>query len=213
VRIYYTLHLLCTAERYVSVDRYEFDEEYLRRLREGDPSAEEHFAAYFGELLLIKLRARLHCRHLIEDIQQETLLRVVRALRQGGGLEQAGCLGAFVNSVCNHVLSEYRSDETRLNLIRAGLHDSAGNRCGSEGGLPAVECRRDVERMLAALSDKDRTLLRMVVLEDRDLSEVCRRFGVNEAYVRVMVHRAKLRLRKRFVERLKPAPPGALQQK
>jgi RNA polymerase sigma-70 factor (ECF subfamily) len=195
------------------VDRYEFDEEYLRRLREGDPSAEEHFAAYFGELLLIKLRARLHCRHLIEDIQQETLLRVVRALRQGGGLEQAGCLGAFVNSVCNHVLSEYRSDETRLNLIRAGLHDSAGNRCGSEGGLPAVECRRDVERMLAALSDKDRTLLRMVVLEDRDLSEVCRRFGVNEAYVRVMVHRAKLRLRKRFVERLKPAPPGALQQK
>lgn len=197
----------------MSVDRYEFDEEYLRRLREGDPSAEEHFAAYFGELLLIKLRARLHCRHLIEDIQQETLLRVVRALRQGGGLEQAGCLGAFVNSVCNHVLSEYRSDETRLNLIRAGLHDSAGNRCGSEGGLPAVECRRDVERMLAALSDKDRTLLRMVVLEDRDLSEVCRRFGVNEAYVRVMVHRAKLRLRKRFVERLKPAPPGALQQK
>lgn len=197
----------------MSVDRYEFDEEYLRRLREGDPSAEEHFAAYFGELLLIKLRARLHCRHLIEDIQQETLLRVVRALRQGGGLEQAGCLGAFVNSVCNHVLSEYRSDETRLNLIRAGLHDSAGNRCGSEGGLPAVECRRDVERMLAALSDKDRTLLRMVVLEDRDLSEVCRRFGVNEAYVRVMVHRAKLRLRKRFVERLKPAPPGAVQQK
>lgn len=197
----------------MSVDRYEFDEEYLRRLREGDPSAEEHFAAYFGELLLIKLRARLHCRHLIEDIQQETLLRVVQALRQRGGLEQAGCLGAFVNSVCNHVLSEYRSDETRLNLIRAGLHDAAGNRCGSEGGLPAVECRRDVQRMLAALSKKDRDLLTMVVLEERELSEVCRQFGVNEVYARVLLHRAKLRLRKRFAERWKAVPPGALQQK
>ena len=197
----------------MSVDRYEFDEEYLRRLREGDPSAEEHFAAYFGELLLIKLRARRHCRHLIEDIQQETLLRVVRALRQEGGLEQAGCLGAFVNSVCNHVLSEYRADETRLNLIRAGLHDSTGERCGSEGGLTAVECRRDVQRMLAALSKKDRALLTMVVLEERDLSEVCRQFGVSEVYARVLLHRAKLRLRKRFAERWKAVPPGALQQK
>ena len=39
--------------------RASFDSEYVRRLKEGDHATEQHFTSYFGELLLIKLRARM----------------------------------------------------------------------------------------------------------------------------------------------------------
>lgn len=37
-----------------------FDESYVERLRAGDFRTQEHFVAYFSELLQLKLRSRLH---------------------------------------------------------------------------------------------------------------------------------------------------------
>jgi len=61
-----------------------FDDDYLRRLRDGDSQVEQHFASYFGELILLKLRRRVRTRQLMEDIRQETLCRVLRATRAAG---------------------------------------------------------------------------------------------------------------------------------
>jgi hypothetical protein len=36
-----------------------FDKDYIRRLAEGYLLVQDHFAAYFGELLYIKLRSRV----------------------------------------------------------------------------------------------------------------------------------------------------------
>src|SRR5437899_882321 len=58
-----------------------FDAEYVRRLTGGDPNVEQHFYAYFGELLHIKLRGKVRSPQLIEDVRQETFLRVLRNLR------------------------------------------------------------------------------------------------------------------------------------
>ena len=44
---------------------------------------------------------------MIEDIRQETFLRVLVTLRRKHGLEHPERLGAFVNSVCNNVFLEY----------------------------------------------------------------------------------------------------------
>jgi len=44
------------------------------------------------------------------SFRQETFVRVMKALRQPGGIQSAGGFGAFVNRVCNNVLFEmYRS--------------------------------------------------------------------------------------------------------
>ena len=94
---------------------HSFDEDYLRRLTEGDAVVESHFTAYFGELLSLKLRVRIRSPQLIEDIRQETLLRVLQTLRKKGGVEHPERFGAFVSSVCNNVLME---------MVRADLrHD------------------------------------------------------------------------------------------
>jgi RNA polymerase sigma-70 factor (ECF subfamily) len=50
-------------------------------LKDGDPETERHFTTYFGDLLLIKLRARLRNTQTIEDIRQETFLRVLSTLK------------------------------------------------------------------------------------------------------------------------------------
>jgi len=113
--------------------RFEFDRAYLDRLAARDPDTERHFTRYFGDLLAIKLRSRLRSPALIEDARQETFLRVLKALRQPGGIQSPGGFGAFVNSVCNNVLFEmYRSHSRTTPLEEeVGAHtvDHRQRRC------------------------------------------------------------------------------------
>jgi len=83
---------------------YAFDASYIEGLRAGDAHIEEHFVDYFSELIRIKLRSRLNSKEAIEDVKQETFVRVLRLLRGQGGLKHPERLGPFVNSVCNNVL-------------------------------------------------------------------------------------------------------------
>ena len=90
-----------------------FDAQYVQRLKEGDAVVEDHFAAYFTKVLVLKLRTRLRSPELIEDIRQETLLRVLQILRKKGGVEHPERFGAFVNSISNNVLMEFCRSEKR----------------------------------------------------------------------------------------------------
>ena len=96
------------------VEFYSFDDSYLQRLREHDFQTEQHFVAYFSKLILIKLRSRVRSSSAIDDIRQETFVRVLKVVRAEGGVRNAERLGGFVNSVCNNVLQEfYRSFRPR----------------------------------------------------------------------------------------------------
>ena len=55
--------------------------------------------------------------------------------------------------------------------------------------------RYTIETVLDELSAKDSEILRMLFLQDCDKADLCRRFGVTEDYVRVLLHRAKSRFR------------------
>jgi RNA polymerase sigma-70 factor (ECF subfamily) len=83
------------------------DRKYVDRLRNRDPETEAHFTRYFGDLLRIKLRARLRSAQLIDDLRQETFLRVLTALRKSDGIEHPERLGAFVNAVCDNLLYSF----------------------------------------------------------------------------------------------------------
>src|SRR5438876_3302664 len=91
---------------------YSFDRDYLRRLASCDAVVEQHFCAYFGNLLLLKLRVRIRSVQLIEDIRQETLLRVLQIVRRNG-VEHPERFSAFVSAVCNNVMLELVRGETR----------------------------------------------------------------------------------------------------
>ena len=61
------------------MELYSFDDDYVRRLREGDRWTEAHFLRYFGDLMLVKLRGRVRTMSRLEDIRQEVFLRIVQA--------------------------------------------------------------------------------------------------------------------------------------
>jgi RNA polymerase sigma-70 factor, ECF subfamily len=174
---------------------FAFDEAYVGRLREGDPSTESHFVAYFSQLIQIKLRARYLAPEVIEDLKQETFIRVIRSLRSDGGIRQGDRLGPFVNSVCNHVLLEhYRSGSKNVPLESDHLElpDKALN---LETLAISAETQRMVRSVLSQLPRRDQAILRSVFLEEMDKDDVCQRFGVGRDYLRVLLYRAKEKFR------------------
>jgi RNA polymerase sigma-70 factor (ECF subfamily) len=178
------------------VQLYEFDDEYVRRLRDGDRWTEDHFVRYFNELLLIKLRSRLRSIEQIDDVRQEVFVRVMRTLRTAEGVRDGRKLGAFVNSVCNNVLLEtYRSGKRTDQLDDASYAEVADKSIGADEALATTETRARVRKILDQLQPRDAQILRALFLEDRDKDEICSAFGVDRNYLRVLVHRAKEKFR------------------
>lgn len=176
------------------MDRFSFDGGYVARLQDGDAATQRHFTSYFGDLLRIKLAARVRSAALVEDARQETFLRVFAALRQGK-LQQPERLGAFVNSVCNNVILELFRTEGRHPPIDNDTPEPLDHREDPEQHFVTKQNQEQVERLLALLPAKDRDLLMQVFWQERGRDEICREFGVDRNYLRVLVHRAKSRVR------------------
>ena len=175
-----------------------FDAEYVQRLKEGDAVVEDHFAAYFTKVLVLKLRTRLRSPELIEDIRQETLLRVLQILRKKGGVEHPERFGAFVNSISNNVLMEFCRSEKRHDPMDEHMSEPEDTTVNMDAPLINFDTRREVQQVLDELPEKDRRLLAAVYLQELDKSEICRRQKVDPDYLRVLLHRAKGRFRKAY---------------
>jgi RNA polymerase sigma-70 factor, ECF subfamily len=179
-----------------------FDTAYLERLRSGDLRTEQHFAAYFGALIQIKLRSRNRSPEDIEDIRQETFIRVFKALRSDGGIREPEKLGPFVNSVCNHVRNEFYRVNQRAGSVEdeTAAMDYPDPRPDALHQVIALDRRGLVREVVDELPERDRRILRAVILEDRDKDDVCREEGINREYLRVLQHRALILFKKKYLE-------------
>jgi len=173
------------------MDFFAFDKAYVERLRDGDPPTEHHFVAYFEHLLRIKLRARMLANDRVEDLRQETFIRVIAALRREGGVRQPERFGAFVNSICNNVLLEYYRTSARNQPMEDSHLEIPDKVLDLEGMLVTKQSSERVRRILDGMPRRDRDLLRAIFLEEKDKDVVCREFGVDRDYLRVLLHRAK----------------------
>ena len=173
------------------LDFHQFNEKYLHGLRAQDVTTQDHFVSYFSRILQNKLRRRLACPEHIKDVQQETLLRAWAAVRAEGGIRQPERFGAFVTSVCNNILRESYRSRARVRAIDDLQVDPTDPSLAPDGALLAEETRKQVQKVLAKLSAKDRKILAAVFFEQRDKDEVCRELGVSRDYLRVLLHRAK----------------------
>ena len=191
----------------VFLELFPFDKPYVDRLRAGDPCTEQHFASYFGQILDIMLRARYLSPERIDDVRQETLVRVIATLRQEGGIRQPERFGAFVNSVCKNVLREHSRDWQRTQPINQDHLEPPDKVVDLEGVLISHETKDKVREILAEMKQRDRDLLRSIFLEEKGKDEICREFGVDREYLRVLLYRAKERFRLSFQQGL-PNLPG-----
>ncbi len=179
-----------------------FDADYLEALRAGDPRTEEHFVCYFTELLQLKLRSRLRSPQAVEDVRQETFARVLITIRKKDGLRQPERLGPFVNTVCNNVLLEhYRQSSRSDSLDEEGAPEPRARGASVLDAVASKQMEEQVREVLGGLPEHDRSLLKAVFLDERDREEVCREFGVDRDYLRVLLHRAKHVFKAAYVKR------------
>ena len=166
--------------------------------------------AYFSELIQLKLRSRLHSPQAIEDVRQETFTRVFAALRDGK-IRQPERIGAFVNSMCNNVLLEqYRASSRASSLEDEEQQDFPAVTVDVLGAIAAKQMAEQIREILEEMPERDRRLLREVFLEERDKDEVCRDFGVDRDYLRVLLHRAKQLFKSLYLKNMAARPPGTV---
>ena len=177
------------------LEHVEFDARYLARLKDGDVRTEEHFTAYFSNVIWLKLRNRVRSRHLIDEIRQETFTRVINYLKSPKTIQYPERFGGFVLSVCNNVMLEVLRAESQLRPSGDKRPEPQDERVRVEDDIVTEERKRMVREVLAELSKKDRALLKMVFLEEGDREAISRQFGVDTDYLRVLLHSAKERFR------------------
>ena len=173
------------------MDFFAFDNAYVERLRNRDPATEHHFFVYFDNLLQIKLRARAIRSDKVEDLKQETFIRVIAAVRKEGGVRQPERFGAFVNSICNNVLLEYYRSLRKNQQIDATQEEIPSKAPDLEAMMVSKQRSERVRKTLSGLPARDCELFWALFWEEKDRHTVCRDIGADRNYLRVLLHRAK----------------------
>ncbi len=172
-----------------TVPFYTFDEDYLKRFRASDPETTSHFYGYFTQMLHTKLRNRGLPQHVIDDLVQETFLRALRTIMADKVRVPAG-LGAYMSGVCKNVLHEHRRDQHRSESMNGDDYDIADEAADLHRLFVLEENKTRVWNVLARMKPRDRAFLTAAIIEDRDKDEICREYGVDRDYLRVLLHRA-----------------------
>lgn len=191
-----TVYLLSKEKK--NVLENPFNGEYLRRLRNREAETSEHFYAYFKQRLQIKLRARRIREADVQDIMQETLLCVLRAI-DNDTIRTAEAFGGYVSGVCDNLLKDFFNgclsrEQLRVDVDEIDLSDPTP---GIETDILRRERQELVQAILDDMSPKNRNLLRAKIFEELSNDEMCARFGASSPdTVRVMLCRARKRFAK-----------------
>jgi RNA polymerase sigma-70 factor (ECF subfamily) len=172
-----------------------FDDNYLCALRDRNPDAENFLISHFSRPVQLKLRARLRSPDLVQDADQETFLRVLKYFRSGKTLDNPASLPGFVHSVCHNISLEFLRAHTRHDQMAPALPDPEDPRLTPESRMVTEERKELVAKVLEEMPERDRLLLRRVFLDEEDKDVVCQEFHVDRAYLRVLVHRARVRFK------------------
>jgi RNA polymerase sigma-70 factor, ECF subfamily len=177
------------------LDRYPFDAEYLRRLREGDPVTTTHFIDYFTERLTLKLWKRRYNEADREDIIQETFKRFYEKLHSSNGIQSPDKLGAYVFAICDNFSHEhYRIESKKQQLDDDCVNIPALDPTAEQMWIRGEEAA-EVRRTLALMRAADAKLLVDVFVRKRPKDEVCKDARSTRGNLRVKLHRAIARFR------------------
>ena len=101
-----------------------------------------------------------------------------------------------MNSVCNNVLFEmYRSLKKTVPVSEDAPEQADVEADDAESALMRTENTERLRQALHALPQKEQDLLRWWFLEERDKDEICRRLEIDRGYLRVLLFRARAKLR------------------
>jgi len=156
----------------------------------GDRAAYEDLLAVLSGYLRGHFRRRLGAGAAdVEDLVQETLLAI--HLKRGV-YDPAQPFTPWIWAIARYKLLDHFR---RVGARRAIALDEAGELFSVENTEEGA-VRRDVERLLATLSPRQRSLMRDVKLTGLSMREAAAKAGMSVSAVKVSVHRGMKRLEK-----------------
>ena len=192
-------------------NRCEFDESYLRALKGRDEAAESQLINSLGPRIRMVLRSHMKSWDRAADAYQETFLRVFTYLRSDKTLDSPGSLPGFVLAVSRNVAFEHLRACYRQDQFPEDMAEPTDMTPGPEDRFVTEERKLIVRRVLNELSKRDRDLLCLLLAEE-DPDKLCRDFGVDRGYLRVLLYRARLRFRKVLERHRGRTAPGRVRR-
>ena len=167
----------------------------VEKVRAGDEAAEARVAEVFSPAIKAMARARSRGGTDPQDVCQDVLIAVIRALRDGQ-LREAGRLAAFVAGVARNVIN------TEIRSRRSRPAEALDETAAPVADLREEMARRDRTRMLRAalaeVSDADRQILVLTLVHGLKSGEVADRLALEPQVVRARKSRALRRLTERL---------------
>lgn len=171
------------------------DAELARRIAAAgdatDPAAEtELYRRLAPRVRLYGLR-HLRDPHAAHDLVQQVLLTTLERLRKGE-LREPDKIASFVLGMCRMTVLEIRRGAWR----REQLLEEWGDQTEAyEAPEPLVLDPARLAKCLEALAERERSVVALSFLADRDGDEVAKDLGLSAGNVRVIRHRALGKLR------------------
>ena len=143
----------------------------------------------FGQRIYYVALRKLRSRAAAEDVRNETLVRVIAALR-AGQLRTPEALPGFVLGIARNVILEEQRKGARADAL--GDRDFAFD---AEQPLVDHTVRRAIDSTLARLKPREREVLRLTYYEELSKEEISERLGSIPERVRLVKSRALARFR------------------
>jgi len=162
-----------------------------------------------GDYLYRYAMSRLHNEELAADMLQETLLAAWKGHKnfKGDSTIRTWLVGILKHKIIDHIRKEIRD----RNLTDAVEHDPTSAYFNSDGSWsdaprswkenPEDLCRSDqfhdvLDSCIGKLPEKQQLIFRMRELSGDDTETVCKTCDITSTHVHVLLHRARLGLRK-----------------
>ena len=133
----------------------------------------------------------------VADVVQDTFLRALYSL---GNLQDPSRLGAWLGAIARNLATDHLRQRRRTTALDAsGALDLADTSPGPANLAELSELAKRVEGCVAGLSRRDATAIALVTHFGFGASQVAAALGLNQGAAKVLLHRARRRLRQALV--------------
>lgn len=176
-------------------------EEVVRRIRAGDPGAENELVQRYRRGVAAILRRSGADSAIAEDLAQETFALGLRKIREGE-VRQPERLAGFLSSLARNLAIEHFRRAAARRIAGSPDVDVASPALSPLEELLRAERAALVRTVLAELpSERDRQILLRFYLSEEDKDLICKDLGLSSLHFNRVVFRARERYRDTYLKR------------
>jgi DNA-directed RNA polymerase specialized sigma24 family protein len=179
------------------VDRFEFNDDYVARLRSNDSETWEHFYGYFRPKIRAKFRSQFRWEK-VDDLTSETIAAAIEKIRQGDPRDGA-CLAGYVLAICRiKSLETIRKLENERKLADLDCDLFASTEKSPLQAYISGTNSQQIDKVMAELKPLDRNLLLDIFFYGIQREAVRQKYGVTDDGLRLKLLRARQKFQRKW---------------